>query len=72
MHNMKLQAARAASGKTQRQVANEAGISERLYQGYEYNRYEPGVRTALRIADALNTVDLRELFGDDDRVSTNQ
>jgi len=70
MHNMKLQAARAASNKTQKRVASEAGISERLYQSYEYNKRRPSVDIAIRIADALNIVDLRKLFGDDDRKST--
>lgn len=59
---MALQAARAVSGKTQKQVAREVGISEAVYQRYEYGRNEPGVRTAIRIADALNVVDLREIF----------
>lgn len=59
---MKLQAAREKSGKTQAQIAKEAGVSERVYQGYEYGQNEPGVRTAIRIADALDVKDLRELF----------
>lgn len=62
MKNLRLQTARERSGKTQAQVAREAGVSERVYQGYEYGRNEPGVRTAIRIADALNVEDLRELF----------
>ena len=59
---MQLKAAREKSGKTQAQVAKEAQIAERMYQYYEYGKREPGVRTAIRIADALNVVDLRELF----------
>lgn len=59
---MKLQAAREKSGKTQAQVAKEAEVTERMYQYYEANEKEPGVRTAIRIADALNVLDLRELF----------
>lgn len=62
---MNLQAAREKSGKTQAQVAKEAGVSWRMYQSYEYGQNEPGVRTAIRIADALEVADLRELFGDD-------
>lgn len=58
---MKLQAAREKSGKTQAQVAKESGVTERMYQQYEYGA-EPGVRTAIRIADALGVEDLRELF----------
>ena len=62
MKNVRLQTARIASGKTQKQVAREAGISEAVYQRYEYGQNEPGVRTAIRIADALDVTDLRELF----------
>lgn len=59
---MKLQTAREKSGKTQAQIAKEAGVTERMYQYYEADEKEPGVRTAIRIADALDTTDLRELF----------
>ena len=52
MKNVKLQAAREASGKTQAQVAQETGVAVRLYQSYEYGACEPTVRTAIRIADA--------------------
>jgi putative transcriptional regulator len=53
--NMELRAAREASGKTQAQVAKEAKVSERVYQDYEYDKCEPGVRTANRIARAVNS-----------------
>ena len=62
MKNVRLQAAREKSGKTQAQIAREAGVSEVTYQRYEYGIREPGVRTAIRIADALDVTDLRELF----------
>ena len=62
MKNVRLQAAREKSGKTQAQIAREAGVSEQMYQRYEYGQNEPGVRTAIRIADALSVTDLRELF----------
>ena len=52
---MKLRAAREKSSKTQAQVAKETGISEQVYQRYEYDKCEPGVRTAIRIAKALNS-----------------
>lgn len=52
---MKLRAARVASGKTQAQVAKEAEIAERAYQNYEYDKREPSVRTANRIARAVNS-----------------
>lgn len=51
--NETLRAAREASGKTQARVAREVGISEQLYQRYEYGQTEPGVRTAIRIARAV-------------------
>ena len=59
---MELRAARKQSGKTQAQVAKEANIGERLYQNYEYNKREPGVRTAIRIARALSST-VEALFG---------
>lgn len=59
---MELRAARKQSGKTQAQVAKEANIGERLYQDYEYNKREPGVRTAIRIARALSST-VEALFG---------
>ena len=62
MKNVKLQAAREASGKTQAQVAQETGVAVRLYQSYEYGACEPTVRTAIRIADALHVKDLRQIF----------
>lgn len=63
MRNVRLQKAREKCGKTQVQVAKEAGTTEQAYQRYEYGSCEPGVRTAIRIADALGVKDLRELFG---------
>lgn len=58
---MELRAAREASGKTQRQVAKEVGIAEAAYQRYEYDKSEPGVRTAIRIAKSVNK-SVEELF----------
>ena len=45
---MQLRAAREKSGKTQSQVAKEAAVTDRMYQDYEYDKSEPGVRTAIR------------------------
>lgn len=59
---MELRAAREASGKTQAQVAKESDICESQYQNIEYNKCEPGVRTAIRIAKALNST-VEDLFG---------
>lgn len=70
MRNTRLQAARERCGKTQAQVARAAGLTEQAYQRYEYGTTEPRVRTAIRIADALNVVDLREIFADIDNDST--
>lgn len=59
---MELRAAREQSGKTQAQVAKEIGVSELSYQRYEYDKREPGVRTAIRIARALDST-VEDLFG---------
>ncbi len=59
---MELRAAREASGKTQAQVAKLAEISETQYQNIEYDKCEPGVRTANRIARAVNRT-AEELWG---------
>lgn len=59
--NLKLKAAREKSGKTQAQVAKEVGISIAQYQNIEYGKSEPGVRTAIRIAEVLG-VDVKTLF----------
>lgn len=60
--NEELIKARENMGFTQVQVANKAGIAERMYQEYEYDKREPGVRTAIRIARILNST-VEELFG---------
>ena len=60
---MKLRAAREASGKTQARVAREVGISETSYQRIEYSKQVPKLRTAIRIARALNTT-VEKLFWD--------
>ncbi len=60
--NLKLRAAREQSGKTQAQVAKEVGIAEAAYQRYEHDKNTPNVRTAIRIARALNST-VEDLFG---------
>lgn len=60
---MALRAAREASGKTQAQVATLAEVTEQTYQRYEYDTLEPGVRTAIRIAKALDST-VEALFGE--------
>lgn len=47
---------------TQAAVSRNARVNERMYQYYEAGEREPGVRAAIRIADTLGVVDLRELF----------
>lgn len=58
---MKLKAAREASGKTQAQVAKEAGITDRGYRKLEAKSEYKAIQTAIRIAKALNTT-VEKLF----------
>lgn len=63
---MELRAAREKINLTQAQVAKKVGISETHYQNIEYGKSEPGVRTAIRIAEALEVKkyeDFKRLFG---------
>lgn len=65
---MSLQAAREASGKTQAQVANEAGVHLQQYQNYEYGKRKPSASTAIKLAKALHIKslsDFNRLFGAD-------
>lgn len=64
--NARLKAAREASGKTQKQIAEKMGIAEAAYQRYEYGKNTPNVLTAIRIADALGVKSYKQfkaLFG---------
>lgn len=58
---MMLRAARVASGKTQAQVAKEAGITERGYQKIEAKNEYKTIQTAIRIAKALGST-VEKLF----------
>ena len=60
---MELKAAREASGKTQAQVAKEAGITERGYRAIEAKQKYHAARTAIRIAKALDST-VEALFGE--------
>lgn len=60
--SLKLKAAREASGKTQAQVAKEAGITERGYRKLEAKEEYKAVETAIRIARTLSTT-VEILFG---------
>lgn len=53
---------RIQKGITQRDMARKVGISESVYQLYEYGKREPKARTAIRIADALGVQDVRSLW----------
>ena len=59
---MQLKAARIASGKTQAEVAKEAGITERGYQALEAKETYQAIQRAIRIAKALNST-VEKLFG---------
>ena len=59
---MKLQKTREALKATQAQIAKEANISLTQYQNIEYDKNEPSVRKAIRIAKALNST-VEELWG---------
>lgn len=59
--NETLRQARRKAGKSQEQIAKEAGISTISYQRIEYGTQGPGVDIALRIARALNST-VEELF----------
>ena len=62
MKNKALIEARHKAGFTQKQVADRVGIAEVSYQRLEYGQ-KPSLRTAIRIADLLNILDLRTLWG---------
>lgn len=53
--NDKLKKLRQQANLTQKQLADVAGVTDTCYQRYEYGDTEPRVRTAIRIAKALNT-----------------
>ena len=60
-----LRAARLDSGKTQRQVAAEAGVSAGLIGQFETGRTKPSVATLLAVARVLQ-LSLDELFAEGD------
>ena len=62
MRNETLIAARKQSGKTQKQVAKEIGMSEIGYQSYERGTRTPSAPTGNSIARALGTTS-EALFG---------
>ena len=62
MKNQNLIAARKESGKTQKQVAQEIGISEIGYQSYERRTRTPSAPIGNSIARALGTTS-EKIFG---------
>ena len=61
MKNTKLVEARKLAGLTQKELADKAGIAEVSYQRIEYGQ-KPSLKTAIRIADVLGILDIRELW----------
>lgn len=58
----KLKKVRKGTGLTQMEVAKKANVSIRGYQNYEAGIRVPNVRTAILIAQALNS-SVEECFG---------
>ena len=55
----RLKELRQISGKTQRQVADEIGVTEQAYQKYEYGKRTPTFEIAIKLANCFNiTLDL--------------
>lgn len=71
MKNIKLKNTREQKGLTQAQVARAAGVSCVAYQNYEANRKTPNVKTALAIAEVLES-SVEELFSDQRRVGSSE
>ena len=57
-----LKALRKEIGKTQKGIAAEIGINERVYQRYELGENAPGYAMIPRLADALG-VSINALYG---------
>lgn len=62
LKNKNLTEARQNKGLTQLEVAEKSRIAVRAYQKYENEGQAPNVRTAIRIARALNTT-VEHLWG---------
>lgn len=60
--NDKLLKARQCLELTQLETARRANIAVRVYQKYENEGQTPNVKTAIRIADALETT-VKKLWG---------
>lgn len=62
MVNERLRQARIGKGLTQEQMADKAGVSRQMYTNYERLGMVPSISKAIRIADALEVTDLREIW----------
>lgn len=62
MGNERLRQARTSKGLTQEQMAARAGVTRQMYTNYERLGQMPTISKALRIADALDVIDLREIW----------
>ncbi len=61
----KLREARKSNHLTQKNIANQLGISERAYQHYEAGTREPNIETLLQLSIILN-ISLDELLCQND------
>lgn len=50
----RIKALRDIKGVTQKQVANDTGLSESTYQSYELARKEPSLNSAKKLAEYFN------------------
>lgn len=60
--NIKLHTAIAASGMTQRRIAEQVGIAEKVFSDIKAGRYNVQPHTKRRIAEVLGST-VEELFG---------
>jgi transcriptional regulator with XRE-family HTH domain len=51
----RVKARRKELGLTQVQMAERLGVTQPTYAGFESGRFDPGLKTIYRIADALET-----------------
>jgi len=57
----KLKFYRQQKNITQKELAKKVDITERYYQGLEYQKHEPKISTAQNLAKVLD-IDVNELF----------
>jgi len=64
--NERLKQIRLKNNRTQSNIANYLGISDRAYQNYEYGNREPNIDNLIKIADYFN-VSIDYLVGRTDK-----